>query len=195
MSTYQPSKGGETRASRGAGGSGPYSRLHLPPPVKVPAPPPGPAPATEAIATLWVGSLLPSVTDDDLFDAFAPYGFVTDVNVSEKQSSAGGLSAYIKFTFRSEAEAALSASLNRQLLVKGKAVTCRWAQKDLVSLAQLKSEALKTTSTASTPAVTNVAGSNYTAPKIWIGNLPMGTTEEDLRTVCRGVGGELVARF
>mmetsp|Transcript_143826 Transcript_143826/g.374663 ORF Transcript_143826/g.374663 Transcript_143826/m.374663 type:complete len:250 (+) Transcript_143826:65-814(+) len=192
MSTYRPSKGGETRASRGERGSGPYSRLHLPPPVKVPAPPPGPAPATEAIATLWIGSLLPSVTDDDLFDSFAPYGFVTDVNMSEKQSSAGGLSAYIKFTFRSEAEAALSASLNRQLLVKGKAVTCRWAQKDLVSLAQLKSEALKTASTASTPAVTNVAGSNYTAPKIWIGNLPMGTTEEDLRTVCRGVGGELV---
>lgn len=156
------------------------------------------------MATLWVGSLQPSVSDDDIFDAFAPYGFVTDVNLSEKQAAAGGLTAYVKYTFRDEAEAALSASLNRQLLVKGKAVMCRWADKDIVSLAQLKSAALSVqqqtpsvSSLTSAPPTfssghSSVAGCNFIAPKIWIGNLPMGTSEVDLRSVCRGSGAELV---
>lgn len=214
MSSYRPVRGSgkdavqaNGAAGPGSAAGGPYSKVqHLPPPQRaassnatlpplgsvaaVPAPPP---PQAEAVATLWVGSLLPSVTDDDLFEAFSPYGFVTDVNMMENQSPSGQLQAYVKFTFRAEAEEALSGSLNRQLLVKGKAVTCRWAQQDLVSLAQLKSAALNAVSASSTQgSSTTAAGGNFTAPKVWIGNLPMGTTEADLTAVFRAVGGELV---
>jgi len=217
-SAYKASRKAAREEKDGAAdGRGPYGRsVHLPPPQKVtssststsvPAPSPsapGAAPPADAVATLWVGSLQPSVTDDDLFDAFAPYGFVTDVNLTEQRSAAGGPTAFVKYTFRDEAEAALSASLNRQLLVKGKAVMCRWADKDIVSLAQLKSAALSAqqqTPSASpltsvpvglNGAQSSVAGCNFIAPKIWIGNLPIGTNEDDLRKVCRGSGAELV---
>lgn len=181
---------------------------HLPPPQKlgaaasagtlaspVPAPPP---PQEKAVATLWVGSLLPTVTDDDIFEAFAPYGFVTDVNMSDAPSSSGQLQAFVKYTFRSEAEDALSASLNRKLLVKEKTVTCRWAEKDIVSLAEIKSAALKTAalsaavSASSSAGPSHIVGSNFTAPKLWIGNLPMGTTDNDVKSVCKAMGGEVV---
>jgi len=193
---------------------GPYSRpQHLPAPVRIPgnlqivpstacgssAPPP---PPKEALATLWVGSLLPTVGDDDIFDAFAPYGFVSDVQISEQHSAAaGGMQAFVKYTSRSEATGALNASLNRQLLVRRKAVTCRWAKEDIVSVAQLRSAALNAAAVASPPPSfpqrlpqlpASVAGCNFTAPKLWLGNLPMGTTEDELRTVCRAHGCDLV---
>merc|ERR1712107_557457 len=38
----------------------------------------------------------------------------------------------------------------------------------------------------------NVAGLNYIAPKLWIGNVPLGTTENDIRSLCKSFGGELV---
>lgn len=153
---------------------------------------------------------MPTVTDDDLFDAFAPYGFVTDVNLKNATSSSGQVEAFVKYSYRSEAEDALGASLNRQLKVKDKTVTCRWAQEDIVNLAQLKSEALSTAAAAASmaPPVTALrgsaagsagsgafsqfAGNNFTAPKVWLGNLPMGTTEDDVRKVCRAYGGEVV---
>merc|ERR1711879_1074823 len=75
-----------------------------------------------------------SVREDDLIGCFLPYGIVTDVRLSDKQSSAGQVQAYVKFTHRAEAELALSASLNRQVLVKGKTITCRWAERDIESV-------------------------------------------------------------
>mmetsp|Transcript_107144 Transcript_107144/g.346011 ORF Transcript_107144/g.346011 Transcript_107144/m.346011 type:complete len:280 (-) Transcript_107144:140-979(-) len=196
----------ETSTAAGGGGGSSSSLRAVPAPPSTPAPPsafgvPAPplgAPQGEAISTLWIGSLVPDVNDDDIFDAFAPYGFVTDVNMSEQQSASGGLQAYIKYEDRPEAEAALTASLNRQLLVKGKAVTCRWAPRNIVNLAQLKSAAVsaaqsvRQTISSIPERHANVAGSNYVAPKLWIGNLPIGTNENDVRKVCRGVGGELV---
>lgn len=150
-----------------------------------------------------------SVTDDDLFDAFAPYGFVTDVNLKTAASSSAQVEAFVKYDARSEAEEALGASLNRKLLVKGKNVTCRWAQEDIVNLAQLKTAhgltaALNPASAvASAPptaassgcgsgAFSQFAGRNFTAPKVWLGNLPLGTNEEDVRRVCRNFGAEVV---
>lgn len=213
MSSYRPVR---TSGSAAADASGPYGR-QLAPPQRIGgaaaaaaggAVPPPPPSTPKAVSTLWVGSLVPSVTDDDIFDAFAPYGFVTDVNLKTATSSSGQVEAFVKYSYRSEAEDALGASLNRQLKVKDKTVTCRWAQEDIVNLAQLKSEALSTAAAvaavappvitprpggaAGSGAFAQFAGRNFTAPKVWLGNLPMGTTEDEVRKVCRAYGGEVV---
>lgn len=139
-----------------------------------------------SITTLWVGSLQPSVTQDDLFDSFQKYGFVTDVKITAVQS-ATQYEAHVKFMLRDEANQALSASLNRKLLVKGKNVTCRWAQQDLVNAPVVQMPKTSTAGLLTPSSSANEGG----AATIWLGNLPEACTEAEVRGAAAFLGGSI----
>lgn len=147
---------------------------------------PGGASSASVITTLWVGSLQGSVTEDDVFDSFQKYGFVTDVKLTPV-SSATQYEAFVKFMLRDEANRALGASLNRQLLVKGKNVTCRWAQQDLVNVDMVQMPTTSTPNILSPSSSATEAG----AATIWVGNLPEACTEAELRSAAGMLGSNI----
>lgn len=79
-------------------------------------------------ATLWLGSLPPEATEDDLIATFSPYGQLVSATLNSKLSPAGSLSGFVRYATPQEAQMAL-ASVNSGAVYIGNApVSAQWAK-------------------------------------------------------------------
>lgn len=84
----------------------------------------------EEIATIWIGDVLPEAHDSDLVSACLPYGTLVTCFLLKKLSPNGYKSGFIRYSCAQEAQSALWAIENRQLLLCGGAIACKWADKN-----------------------------------------------------------------
>lgn len=79
-------------------------------------------PEDKTITTLYVGNLGDKLTEDDLRDHFYQFGEIRSVTILSKQQC-----AFVQFTTRSAAEAAVEASFNKVML-GGRRLNIKWGR-------------------------------------------------------------------
>ena len=85
-------------------------------------------PADPNITTLWVGNLLPDMTQEDLRDVFYAYGHIQSVHIVPKSKC-----AFVEYTDRAAAEYAAS-QLHNNCVIKGRSLSLNWAKPRAQSL-------------------------------------------------------------
>jgi pre-mRNA-splicing factor RBM22/SLT11 len=81
-----------------------------------------PAPTDTSITTLWVGNVEADITQEDLRDAFYPYGLLVNIHIIPAAKC-----AFVEYSTRSEAEAAAK-QLYKALVIKGRSLNINWAK-------------------------------------------------------------------
>jgi RNA recognition motif-containing protein len=79
-------------------------------------------PSDPTITSLWVGNLLPDMTQQDLRDVFYAYGHIQSVHIIPQSKC-----AFVDYGDRAAAEYAAS-QLHNNCLVKGRSLTINWAK-------------------------------------------------------------------
>merc|ERR1719436_531269 len=79
-------------------------------------------PEDKSITTMYIGGLVPGVTDKDIRDKFYVFGEIRSIKVVPKQSC-----AFVTFVKREDAEEAAS-KMYRNLEFKGKRANMMWGR-------------------------------------------------------------------
>eukprot|EP00965_Chrysotila_dentata_P115414 3814373-Pleurochrysis_carterae.AAC.1 len=82
-------------------------------------------PEDEGVCSLWVGGLTPSITQQDIKDAFYSFGEILEIKLMSERRC-----ALVTFSLRRSAEEAAK-SLYRKLSIKGTALKLWWAKSQL----------------------------------------------------------------
>eukprot|EP00931_Biecheleriopsis_adriatica_P106345 TRINITY_DN80807_c0_g1_i1.p1 TRINITY_DN80807_c0_g1~~TRINITY_DN80807_c0_g1_i1.p1 ORF type:complete len:412 (-),score=88.16 TRINITY_DN80807_c0_g1_i1:22-1236(-) len=82
------------------------------------------------ISTLWIGNVLPGTTDYAVAVAMFWYGQLTSCFLLKNVSPQGQMSGFVKYSSHMEAQNALNAIKNGQVIVNGQALTGKLASKN-----------------------------------------------------------------
>jgi len=155
----------------------------------------------EEITTLWIGNCLPNTTDADVAASMSQYGQLVSCFLMKKLSPQGQMSGFVRYSSRQQASFALDHIMNGQAIVKGSAISGKWATKNSKPLsdpALAASQAAMLAAASSTglaptppPSATPV-GDDITT--LWVGNVPFGTTNEVFQAALAPLG-EMVCCF
>lgn len=153
------------------------------------------APDVEEITTLWIGNCLPNTTDAEVAAAMSQYGNLLSAFLMKRLSPQGQMSGFVRYATRAQAAFALDHIMNGQAIVKGSAISGKWATKNskplsdpaLAAQQAAMLQAASSTGAAPTPPPSaSPAGDDITT--LWVGNVPFGTTNEIFQSALSPLG-------
>jgi len=140
----------------------------------------------EEITTLWIGNCLPNTTDADVAATMSSYGNLLSCFLMKRLSPQGQMSGFVRYASREQAAFALDHIMNGQAIVKGSAISGKWASKNSKPLADpnlaaqqaAMLQAAASTGQAPTPPPSASPNPGDDITTLWVGNIPFGTTNE-----------------